>query len=316
MGVFVESGKDGELIVRLPYSEARVAKIRKFQGRRWHHDEKYWTLPHTQEHLEQLKVLFTQDDLQFSPSLQPHTEEPAPDSLPPQPSELDQMKQRLRLKGYSVKTQKAYLGHVQRLGQFYDKNFLELAPEEIRRYVLHHLEEREASHSYANQLVSALKFFYHEVLHRDDVIVKLPRPKRQQTLPSVLSQEEVRQILEAVDNIKHRAILFTIYSAGLRLGEVVRLKVSDLDVERKLIHVRQGKGRMDRYTLLSDVTMELLEIYIKAIRPKEWLFPGQPKDRHISERSVQKIFDRAKTKAGIQKKATVHTLRHSFATHL
>ncbi|HET7657031.1 MAG TPA: site-specific tyrosine recombinase/integron integrase [Bacillales bacterium] len=313
MSIQVEPGSSGQLIIRFPYSEERVAKIRKFQGRRWHQELKYWTIPHTKEHLHQLKVHFNSDNLQFSSSLLRNIEEsPSKDIFPA----LNQMKQHLKLKGYSPKTQKAYLGHVRRVGDFFKKNPSDLTHEEIRRYVLQHLEVGEASHSYANQLVSAMKFFYQEFLNRGEVIEKLPRPKRQQTLPSVLSQKEVQQLLEVVENIKHRALLFTIYSAGLRLGEVVRLKLRDLDEERRLIHVRQGKGRKDRYTLLSEVTLDILCIYRKAYRLDNWLFPGQSKDRHISERSVQKVFDRAKEKAGIQKKATVHTLRHSFATHL
>lgn len=317
MDIFVEPGQDGVLIVRFSYSEERAAKIRKFKGRRWHHEKKYWTIPHTKEHLKQLEVQFHSENLQFSPSLLPYSEESSSkDRSSKQKTALMQMKQHLKLKGYSQKTQKAYLGHLKRLGNFYDKNLSELTIEDIRRYVLHHLEDRAAPHSYANQLVSALKFYYLEVLNRKDLLEKLPRPKRQQTLPSVLSQQEVKKIFEAVENLKHRALLFTIYSAGLRLGEVVRLKISDLDEERRLIHVRQGKGRKDRYTLLSEVTLELLDLYHKAYRLDHRLFPGQPKDRHINERSVQKVFDRARDKAGIRKKATVHTLRHSFATHL
>lgn len=317
MSVKVESGSEGQLIILFPYSADRVAKIRKIQGRRWHPEHKYWTIPHTEEHLKQLKVHFNSENLQFSSSLLQNIEEsPLKDILPSQKSVLNQMGQQLKLKGYSLKTQKAYLGHVRRMGDFFEKELSTLTNEEIHRYVLHHLEERDASHSYANQLVSALKFLYQKVLDRDDVAPKLPRPKRQQTLPAVLSQQEVQLIFETVENIKHRAILFTIYSAGLRLGEVVRLKMSDLDEARRLIHVRQGKGRKDRYTLLSEVTLEILNIYRKANRLDTWLFPGQSKDRHISERSVQKVFDRAREKAGIRKKATVHTLRHSFATHL
>lgn len=317
MSIQVESGSEGQLIVRFPYSAERVDKIRKFKGRRWHQEQKYWTIPHTDAHLEQLKVLFHPESLQFSPSLlQNINDTPSQSTIPSQESILNQMKKQLKLKGYSLKTQKAYLGHVRRMGGFFEKEISGLTNEEIHQYVLHHLEERDASHSYANQLTSALKFVYQEVLIRDDVVKKLPRLKRQQTLPAVLSQREVQQIFKVVENIKHRAILLTIYSAGLRLGEVVRLKEGDLDEERRLIHIRQGKGRKDRYTLLSEVTLEVLNIYRKAYRLESWLFPGQAKGRHINERSVQKVFDRAKEKAGIRKKATVHTLRHSFATHL
>ncbi len=124
------------------------------------------------------------------------------------------------------------------------------------------------------------------------------------------------RLLDAVANPKHKTILMLAYSAGLRVGEVVRLKVEDIDSERMLIHVRQGKGRKDRYVMLSRVALEMLRAYWRVERPPKWLFPGARRDRHIHERSIQRVVQRARTKAGIRKRVTVHTLRHSFATHL
>jgi len=126
----------------------------------------------------------------------------------------------------------------------------------------------------------------------------------------------VLRIFEAISNLKHRALLMMVYSAGLRVGEVVRLQVEDVDSERRLLHVGQGKGRKDRYVMLSEVALETLRDYWRAYRPRKWLFPGQREGRHLHERTVEKILKQACRKAGIRKDVSVHTLRHSFATHL
>ena len=144
----------------------------------------------------------------------------------------------------------------------------------------------------------------------------LPRPKKERKLPNVLSKEEVGKILSSVANEKHKTILYLIYSAGLRVGEVVRLEFSDIDTKRMLIKVRQGKGRKDRYTLLSDKALQQLKKYYMLYKPEKWLFPGGKEDSFLTERSVQKVFEQACLKANIKKQATVHTLRHSIATHL
>lgn len=187
---------------------------------------------------------------------------------------------------------------------------------DIQGYLLELLDQQQRSHSYVNTAVSATKFCLQHVLKKGHVAVDVPRPKKQQKLPSVLSQDEVIRIFEAVQNIKHKAILSVVYSSGLRLGEVVRLKVNDIDRERMVIHIKQGKGRKDRYTVLSEVTLKLLELYAKTTTLDTWLFPGAKEGKHLSERSVQKIFEKALIGAGIRKEVSLHSLRHSFATHL
>jgi site-specific recombinase XerD len=145
---------------------------------------------------------------------------------------------------------------------------------------------------------------------------QLPRPKADKKLPSILSRNEVLRILAALENNKHRALLMTAYSAGLRVSEVTRLHLTDIDSQRQLIHVRRAKGRKDRYVPLSEVLLATLRLYWKASTPQKWLFPGARPDRHLTTRSVQKVFAKAKQKAGVHKPVTLHTLRHSFATHL
>jgi len=166
-----------------------------------------------------------------------------------------------------------------------------------------------------NIAISALKFYYGGILKKN-FAYEIKRPKKDRKLPVVLSREEVFKILSSVVNIKHRAILMITYSAGLRVGEVVRLKVEDIDTERKMIHVRGAKGRKDRYTILSDVAIETLNLYLKSYQPKIWLFHGKNENSHLTVRSVEKIFDNAVKSAGVTKDVSIHSLRHSFATHL
>jgi site-specific recombinase XerD len=222
----------------------------------------------------------------------------------------------LKLMGYSFKTIKAYRNHIKRFFEFARKNPEELEVNDIRKYLFFLLDQRACSHSYVNQAVSALKFLCGNVLKQNHLIINIPRPKKERKLPEVLSQNDIPRILQSVNNEKHRAILTLTYSAGLRISEVVHLKIEDIDGERMLIHVRQGKGRNARYTILSREALKVLRNYIKAYRPKTWLFPGGKEGKHLTERSVQKIFERALKKAGIKKDVSIHSLRHSFATHL
>lgn len=221
----------------------------------------------------------------------------------------------LKLKGYSSKTQKNYVGHIRRWLNYSDKDISDINTEDIKRYILFLLDNENISTSYADQAISAIKFLYNEVLKQNKDIQGFTRPKKQRKLPNVLSKQEVLRILNSVNNEKHKTILFLIYSAGLRIGEVIKLKIDDILSDRKLIHIRQGKGQKDRYTVLSDVALEQLRKYYKIYKPVIWLFPGQDENRYITERSVQRVFEQACIRAKVRG-ATVHTLRHSFATHL
>ncbi|MEO5572261.1 MAG: site-specific tyrosine recombinase/integron integrase [Bacteroidia bacterium] len=175
--------------------------------------------------------------------------------------------------------------------------------------------ERKVSPSYQNQAINAVKFYYEKVLGGKRKIYLVERPREEKTLPVVLSENEVAAILKVTDNLKHRALLMVAYSGGLRVSEVVNLKIKDIDSKRMQIRVEQGKGKKDRYTLLADHTLLTLRSYIKKYRPNIWLFEGGPGVQY-SVRSIQAIMRESAYKAGIKKKVSVHTLRHSFATHL
>jgi integrase/recombinase XerD len=228
----------------------------------------------------------------------------------------DEMKRDLELKNYSPKTRSCYLASAKSFALHFHRSPAELADQEVREYLHYLIQEKKVSQSTISQSYSALKFLYETTLKRDWNGFRIPRAKVGKRLPVVLSQQEIQAIFSATRNLKHRAILMTIYSAGLRVSEVVHLKVSDIDSQRMVIRVQQGKGDKDRYTLLAQRTLEVLREYWKAYRPKDWLFPGQPAKGSLSVSSVQKVFEKVLHEAGIKKHATVHTLRHSFATHL
>jgi site-specific recombinase XerD len=191
-----------------------------------------------------------------------------------------------------------------------------LSEQDIRRYLLHQLEVEELSSSTVNQIFNALRFLYIELYKQPFRIGSIPRPKNEKKLPTVLDKEEVRKILDSIDNLKHKTIVMLICSAGLRVGEAVRVRVEDIDSRRKLIHLRGAKGKKDRYTLLSDVALEQLREYYRECQPTGFLFEGAEGRRHMAERSVQNVFERAVKAAGLHKRVTVHILRHAFATHL
>ena len=162
---------------------------------------------------------------------------------------------------------------------------------------------------------NGVKFYYERVLGGQRKIYLVERPRREKTLPEVLSEQEIVTVIRQIENIKHKAIVLLIYSAGLRLSEVVNLRIKDIDSERMNVFVQQAKGRKDRYTLLSKKVLPVLRDYFKEYKPKEWLFEGA-KGRQYSVSSVQTIVKDAYAKAGIKKKVSTHTLRHSFGTHL
>ena len=314
--VQIRRGEEGRIKVALPYDLRLIAKIKTIAGRRWHPEEKCWSVPDSDGVLDKLFSLFAGEQLEIAPPLRHSTTGSSYRRDESKRAQiLEAMDQELKLRGYGARTHKTYLGHVARFIRFYSKEPQDLGEAEVRQFVLHLLEERK-SHSYVNQCVSALKFLYEKVLKQPSPVVNLPRPKKDRKLPEVLSRAEVLRLFEAVSNLKHRALLMMIYSSGLRVGEVVRLRVEDVDSERGLIHIRQGKGRKDRYVMLSEVALGALREYWRAYRPTKWLFPGQREGRHLHERTVEKILKQACQRAGIRKDISVHTLRHSFATHL
>lgn len=219
------------------------------------------------------------------------------------------------LRGYSPNTKKHYLSHVRLLERFCDKTLDLISPDEIKEF-LHYRIKEGISYSNINISCNAFKVMFNTVLKRDwsgDVIV---RPKKQKKLPYVLSKEEILSIIDNVSSLKHKVILLTTYSSGLRISEVLNLKVNDIDSINMLIKVQSGKGGKDRLTILGEENLSLLRHYWKLYRPIDFLFPGKVIGKPIAARNIQQVFKAAKEKTGILKPVSVHSLRHSFATHL
>jgi len=230
----------------------------------------------------------------------------------------------MQLRGFAEKTQDAYLRGVRQLADHFGKSPEEISEEELRQYFLYLKNEKKASRSACSQALCAIKFLYEQTLKRDWPTFKVVRPPKEKKLPEVLSREEVLRVLGCLRSFRHFVCLTTIYSCGLRIGEAVRLEVGDLDGDRMTVHVRKGKGGKDRYVPLPDPTLKLLRQYWASHRHPSWLFPAStPRGvplaeaaRPISASSVQKAFRGACEESGIRKRASVHTLRHSYATHL
>jgi site-specific recombinase XerD len=227
----------------------------------------------------------------------------------------------LRLRGFSARTQEAYVGAVRQLAAHHHKAPDQLSEDELRQYFLYLTDVKRVAPSTLAIALTGIKFFYQHTLRRDWPTLALVRAPHQKKLPVVLSVTEVGQVLGCVHSLRHRICLSTIYACGLRLQEGVQLQVGDIEGERRLLHVRHGKGTKDRYVPLPTRSLELLRWYWKSHRHPRWLFPSthhtvQQRDAPMDVSGVQKAFRAAVHESGIAKPATVHTLRHSYATHL
>jgi site-specific recombinase XerD len=222
----------------------------------------------------------------------------------------------MTIRGFSPRTQEAYLSAVAGLAKHYRQSPDKITKGMIREYLLYLIQERKLAWDSCNVAVSGIRFFYTHTLGRKSVSLSIPPRKKVRKLPEILSAEELESLFAALSNQKHRTLLMTTYSAGLRLSEVVHLRITDIDSKRMMIRVQQGKGRRDRYTILSKRLLTELRAYWRMYRPPVWLFYGAKKNQPLSERSAQAVYYRAKNKAGITKGKGIHTLRHCFATHL
>ncbi|MDF1575929.1 MAG: site-specific integrase [Bacteroidales bacterium] len=224
--------------------------------------------------------------------------------------------EKLTQKRYSQNTIKTYVSYMRSfMDEFAGRDLQSVTIPEINAYILRLIRTRDISSSQQNQRISAIKFYFEHVLGRKKAYYHLNRPKKEKRLPRILTVEEVELILKQCTNLKHKCILMTLYSGGLRRSELINLKITDIDSERMLICIIQSKGYKDRYTLLSEKLLKLLRDYYRFYKPAYWLFEGQSGGQY-SATSIANIFRKALKKANINKNATPHTLRHSFATHL
>ena len=216
---------------------------------------------------------------------------------------------------YSEKVQKAYVRHVRTFAAFLGQSPDTATSDDLRRFQLH-MAQQQISPGSINAAIAALRFFFTVTLERPDLVRPLTTVNKPRKAPVVLSQEEVARLLEAAPGLKYKAALSVAYGAGLRVSEVANLKVSDIDSQRMMLRVEQGKGQRDRYVMLSPQLLELLRDWWHAVRPQVWIFPGQNPINPMTPRQLNRAVTAAKNLAGISKRISPHTLRHSFATHL
>lgn len=228
----------------------------------------------------------------------------------------DRMHHDMVVRGLAERTRESYVAAVVGLTKFYRQSPDRLSQREVEAYLVHLAEERKLAWNTRSLITNGLRFFYHTTLGRKQMDFAIPRPKAPAQLPEILSREEVARILSRPTNPKHRVLLMTAYAAGLRVSELVRLRVGDLDSDRMTIRVEQGKGGRDRYTLLSPRLLEQLRAYWRVARPRPWIFPSQRGNQPISISCAQRVYERAKREAGVHKRGGIHALRHAFATHL
>ncbi|WP_373397893.1 tyrosine-type recombinase/integrase [Algoriphagus halophilus] len=306
------------------YFPTLIKHIKTIPYAKWDSKNKWWTVPYSEQFLEEIKVHSAQAGL----SLRIEMEPPKTGIAKLKPEEVarykpapNSYKDKLLELRYSENTIKTYIPLFEEfINHFPAEDMDSLNEKHVIEFSRFLVTDRKVSSSYQNQAINAIKFYFEKVLGGKRKLYFVERPRREKTLPVVCSEEEIKMILNQVKNIKHLAILSTIYSAGLRIGELINLPISAIDSQRMQIRIEEAKGKKDRYTILSKKLLDLLREYFKQYKPTYYLFEGQEStnDRPIkySSRSIQAILKRAVKRAGISKNITAHTLRHSFATHL
>lgn len=294
--------------------------LKKMPFHSWDSVNKWWTVPFLEKFLNEITATAKAQNLTILFEEEPKTEDKAPRITAFDVANYRQCPEEYILKlkelRYSASTIKSYKGLFEEFINYYHKYDIKNIDEKmIIAFMQYLVIERKVSTSYQNQSINSIKFYYERVLGGQRKIYLVERPRKEKTLPEVLSEEEFISVIQKIDNIKHKAIVLLIYSAGLRLSEVVNLQIKDIDSKRMKVFVQQAKGRKDRYTLLSKKVLPILRDYFKQYKPKDWLFEGA-KGQQYSVSSVQSIVKSAYEKAGIKKKVSTHTLRHSFGTHL
>lgn len=307
------------LMMYFAYNVELSKALKKMPLCSWNSDKRCWEMPYSERYLKEVKEIAAQ----FSLNLIYKEEQKL--KVTPRKSKLDIEHYRtcpqnyidklIELR-YSKNTLEVYTDLFEEFINYYeDTEIDDISEAMITDFLLYLVNTRHVSSSYQNQSINAIKFYYEKVLGGKRTFYMINRPRDEQYLPEVLNNDEITAILNATENLKHKAILMTIYSAGLRIGEAINLKIKDVDSQRMQIRVEQGKGKKDRYTILGIKTLEILQKYVAEYKPKIWLFEGAKGDIY-SQKSIQMILKKAVFKVGIKKHITVHTLRHSFATHL
>lgn len=295
------------IFIRFEHNAELNARIKKLVGVRWSQSQKAWYVLATAAYREKFgltpKPIISKNVLYGIHAVNK--------------SALQKYVETLQLKAYSPKTITTYKNEfTQLLNILKDRSVEELDANRLRDYFLYCTNTLKLSENTLHSRINAVKFYFEKVLGRERFFYEIPRPKKPYKLPNVLAISQVENLFSKLENLKHKTMLFLAYSAGLRVSEVVNLKVKDIHSERFVINIKGAKGKKDRTVSLSVGILELLRKYYKSYQPKEWLFEGQYKQEPYSTRSLQQIFNRAKNEAKIIQDVTFHSLRHSYATHL
>ncbi|MBS1744381.1 MAG: tyrosine-type recombinase/integrase [Bacteroidetes bacterium] len=335
----------GERRISMQYEpDSEIKKLlSKIPGIRWSRTKKMWHIPYSKSAYEQIRKLLPGDCLvnietvnrqkvisqivvPVKETLPVITKEKKPPGIHPgffickeNMQAMEELVEQLTLKGYSSNTIRTYRMEFHALLVLLRSvPVYELTADHLKRYILYCTQRLRLSENTIHSRLNALKFYFEQVLKREKIFVEIPRPKKHLILPKVLSETELGNLFKALENKKHKAMLFTAYSAGLRVSEVVKLKLKDIDADRMQIFVEKSKGKKDRYVMLSPVLLDILRDYLRTSRPRpaEYLFEHSVTGEPLSRRTAQAIFLDAKHKAGIAKQVGFHSLRHSFATHL
>lgn len=295
------------LLLKFPYDEQLIEIVKGIGGRLWSNTHRCWHVANTGKVKHELLQAFS-----GIAQLKHNGETIELPSVEIPQGYFD----KLEIRRYSQSTRDTYISLFKEfLNYFRDRDPEGIEEAEVKQYLLYLIKEKNISDSLQNQIINAIKFYYEKVLGNEKTIYYLERPRKSRLLPTVLSKSEVRSIIDHTNNLKHRTMLMLIYSAGLRRSELLNMKVKDIDFDRNLVTIKNAKGNKDRISLLSKQLVPYLKRYVDTYTPKTYLFEGQDGSRY-SGSSVLQLFRRACEKANITKKATPHTLRHSFATHL
>ncbi|HSD13973.1 MAG TPA: tyrosine-type recombinase/integrase [Flavobacterium sp.] len=303
---FNEIDSQRVILIRFEYNTALLKRIKELKGSRWSANLKAWHVPDTKEFR---KLFGLPEEYSVGKSVLSKISLPNRD-------EMQRLVHQLKLKGYSPNTIRAYAHEfAQYLYYLKDFNANECGDKEVRGYLLFCIDDLKLTENTLHSRINAVKFYYEKVLFQEKIFLEIPRPKKQSKLPKSLNMHEIRKILDATENLKHNTMLKLCYGMGLRLSEILNLKISNIDSKNMRVHIERGKGKKDRFVNLPDSILDQLRTYYIEYKPKVYLFEGQFGGQY-SSRTVQQVFKKSLKKANINKKVGIHSLRHSFATHL
>jgi len=309
MKIYISEYKNNRFSLKIEYNADIIKQLKQINGYFWHSNYKFWSFPGTQENLNRVLELIYFHESAENKTIYKKDAEPGSTFH----KDIKLFHNELKLLKYSGSTIKNYLSC---LKEFLATQNSDSVPfdKKVKNFILYKIDNGSSTSS-INLYHSALKLYGLKVINTD-ITDRIDRPSKDKKLPHVLSQEDIKLIFNHTKNLKHRTILMLIYSAGLRVSEAALMKLNDIDFDRNVIHIKNAKGRKDRVTILAEKLKIIMTAYLEKYKPDTWLFEGQEPGSHITIRTIQKVFENSVSSSGINKDVSVHSLRHSFATHL